>query len=85
MKKVTRSILAATAAVKMHQVFLGDEESHDQQDNLTDLLTDLRHWAKDKGLNMNNAVNSSYHHFNAEQNEQGDSADTQRRASTRKQ
>ena len=60
-----RRILAAQAAVKMHQVVQerpGDTNSTD----LTDLLTDLRHWASEKNVNFRNCILNSEDHFNAE-------------------
>ena len=48
------------------------EDSRQANDEwLLDLLTDLRHWAKDKGLNFDAAVETSEMHFNHEVDEEG--------------
>ena len=65
----TRRILAAQAAVKMHQVVREQESSPVLAEDLIDLLTDLRHWAREKGVNIGNCFTASLDHFKAERDE----------------
>lgn len=81
-----RRILAAIAAVKMHQVVNDDSKSEPTEETLTDLLTDLRHWAKEQDVSFDICLRTSNEHFKYEQrDEQGNGAHSERSASARKQ
>lgn len=68
MKANTRRILAAQAAVRMHQV-VHEREPDTNTEDLIDLLTDLRHWARERGVNIGNCFSASLDNFKAERDE----------------
>lgn len=68
MKANARRILAAQAAVRMHQV-VHEREPDTDNDDLIDLLTDLRHWAREKNVNISNCFSTSLDHYKAERDE----------------
>jgi hypothetical protein len=66
----------AYAAVKEHNATdCCDFSSEDAQERLTDMLADLRHWARAGGLDFADAVRTSEMHFEAEVDEEGGDAD----------
>jgi hypothetical protein len=47
-----------------------DDSCQDREEWLLDLLSDLRHWAREKGLEFDEAVRVSEMHFEAEVDEE---------------
>lgn len=59
----------AQAAIDGYIAATPDKQHEDMEETLTDILTDLRHFATAKGIAFAGIVNRSASHFQAEQDE----------------
>lgn len=57
----------AQAAIDGYYVAAHEKLHGDPQEDMIDVLTDLQHWAKAKGLSFTDAVRISLSHFQDEQ------------------
>ncbi|MCE5280318.1 MAG: hypothetical protein ABFD92_07750 [Planctomycetaceae bacterium] len=68
-----QAAVEAYAGLKVNNTTdMWDFESESQQERLTDLLSDLRHWACQNELNFDESVRISESHFNCEVDEEAE-------------
>ena len=65
-----RALVTYASAQEMRKLEALDDSYQENDEWLVDFLTDLRHWARDKGLDFDDAARLSESHFQCEVDEE---------------